>query len=134
MVSFAYKKQFSSLLGEIYRPVAEVSFRDKNGSEIVSFMFVDSGADITLISKSFGESLGLEINKEEIKEVRGIGDSRVPVIIKKLPLKIGDISFEARVAWALVEGVPPLLGRIDVFDRFEVSFKQKEKITEFKED
>lgn len=134
MVSFKYQKQFSDLLGEIYRPVAEVAFKDRNGNEIISFMFVDSGADITLLPKSLGEVLGLELDETEIKEVRGVGDSRVPIVVKKLLLKIGDISFEARVAWALEEGVPPLLGRADVFDRFQVSFRQREKVTEFNEE
>ena len=41
------------------------------------------------------------------------------------------IEFPIKIAWALVEDVPPLLGRTDVFDKFEVKFRQKEKITEF---
>jgi len=31
-----------------------------------------------------------------------------------------------------VEDVPPLLGRVGVFDKFEVIFRQKQKVTEFK--
>ncbi len=46
-------------------------------------------------------------------------------------MKIGDDKMTIVVAWALTEEVPPLLGRTDVFDKFNVVFKQTKKIVEF---
>ncbi len=41
-------------------------------------------------------------------------------------MKIGEIELESRVAWALIEEAPPLLGRLDIFDRFNIAFKKNE--------
>lgn len=131
MVTFRYEKEKSDLLGAIYRPVAEVYFKDRDGSPLVSFMYIDSGADITLIPRALGEILGLELAESEIREIRGVGSARVPMIVRKVWLKIGEHEFEARIAWALEEGVPPLLGRLDIFNRFDVHFKEQDRIIEF---
>ncbi len=129
-MQFKYRKEFSKTLGVIYRPVAEVIFINGN-KEVRDFPYVDSGADITLIPRSVGELLGFEVGSEEINEMGGIGGSKVPTILKTLKMRIGEFEFPIKIAWALVEDVPPLLGRVDVFDKFEVRFRQKEKITEF---
>ncbi len=129
-MKFKYRKEFSKTLGVIYRPVAEVVFINYN-KEVKDFLYIDSGADITLIPRSVGELLGFNVDREEVKEMGGVGGSKVPTILKTLKLRIGEIKFPVRIAWALVEDVPPLLGRLDIFDKFEVKFKQKEKITEF---
>jgi hypothetical protein len=131
MITFKYKKEKSDLLGTIYRPVAEVGFKDKDGNLLVSFMYIDSGADITLIPRALGESLGLQFDEKEIEEIKGVGAATVPIIIRKMWLKLGKHEFEARIAWALEENVPPLLGRLDIFNRFEVRFKEKEKVVQF---
>lgn len=75
-----------------------------------------------------GEYLGLKIREgEEIKEIRGIGDSKVPYVVRKVIMKIGEKEFEARVAWSLIENVPLVLGRLDIFDKFDILFKEREE-------
>ena len=88
--------------------------------------------EFTLIPKSLGDLLGFDISTEEIHEVRGIGETAIPVILKNIELKLGEYVFNSRVAWALIEEVPPLLGRLDIFDAFEVSFQQNEKRVVFR--
>lgn len=44
-----------------------------------AFMYVDSGADVTLIPKSFGELLGFRLESSKIQEIKGIGEGTVPV-------------------------------------------------------
>ncbi|MBI2652502.1 hypothetical protein HYX00_03460 [Candidatus Woesearchaeota archaeon] len=89
---------------------------------------MDSGADISLISKSVGDLLGLKIeNNDKITEAKGIGERSVPIIIKKIKMKIGDKLLETRIAWALIEEVPLLLGREDVFNLFDICFKKNKK-------
>jgi len=48
-------------------------------------------------------------------------------------MRIGSMSFSARVAWSQVEGIPPLLGRTDVFRKFSATFREKEGVTIFRE-
>lgn len=44
-------------------------------------------------------------------------------------MKVGGIEITTKVAWALIEDIPPLLGRQDIFDKFHIIFKQdKEQI------
>lgn len=44
---------------------------------------------------------------------------------------LGEEKIECRVAWALIEEVPPLLGRIDFFDHYRILFDQKNKKIHF---
>ncbi len=122
MPSFRYRKEYSKLFGTVYRPVAEVYFKDAEGKDLISFMYVDSGADITLLPRELGENLDLTIEEEKIQEISGVGGGSIPVIIKTIEMRIGDHAMNARVAWSLEEDVPALLGRMDIFNGTKVSF------------
>ncbi len=124
-VKFRYRAERSR--GEIvYRPAAKVIL-ENNGKKILLSPYIDSGADISLIPKSAGEILDLELNRNAIEELSGIGEGRVAVINKIVKMTIGEEIFDCHIAWALIEEIPPILGRKDVFDRFAVIFKEWEK-------
>jgi len=125
MVTFTYRKERGKITGEIYRPVAKVHIMSRDGEWISFAPYIDSGADITLIPYTLGLKLGFEISKDivNLHGVRGIG---LPVEIKRVKMRIGDMELEPRVAWALIEETPPLLGRLDIFDKFNITFKEKE--------
>jgi len=124
-IEFPFIEEKSNLIPIILRPVARVKIKGEF-DEITLEMYVDSGADITLLPYSVGIALGFKIqNEEEIKTLGGVGGSRIPVVIRKVKMKIGDKEFEARVAWCLSENVPLILGRLDVFDKFKITFDQK---------
>lgn len=127
-VKFRYEKEKSTLVDIIYRPKAEITLKTVAGETKVD-MYIDSGADITLIPRSFGEALGFELKKSDIKELRGVGEGSVPVIVENVRMKIGNHEFPARIGWALIEEVPPLLGRMDVFDKFRITFDCMESTT-----
>jgi len=129
-IEFNFKEEQSRIFGPILRPVARIILINRK-NEVPEHVYVDSGADITLIPKSVGELLGFKIEEsDKIEEMKGIGDYGIPVIIKKLKIKIGKKIIDARVAWSLLEDVPLLLGRIDIFRLFNISF-EKEKKTVF---
>lgn len=109
------------------RPVARIILI--NGEiELPEHLYIDSGADIILIPKSVGDILGFKIeNTDHITEIKGIGERGVPIVIKNLKIKIGEKLADARVAWALIEEVPLLLGRTDIFNIFDICFKKDEK-------
>lgn len=126
-IVFDFREEVSRIFGPIKRPVAEVIFKN-NEKEILEYPYVDSGADISLISKSVGDSLGFTIEKtDEITEIKGISEREVPIIIKNVKMKIGEKIFDTRIAWALIEEVPLLLGRTDVFNLFDISFNKNTK-------
>lgn len=126
-IEFAFRKEKSGMLGLIMRPVAKVVLI--NGTKKVpEILYVDSGADITMIPKSVGEILGLKVeNSEKIDTVKGIGERSVAIIIKKIKIQIDNKIIPIRVAWALTEDVPLLLGRTDIFKLFDIIFSKEKK-------
>lgn len=68
--------------------MARVTFYDINNHEVPQWVYVDSGADLTLLPKSLGDLLGFKLDEGEIKEVRGVGERSIPVILKKTKNKI----------------------------------------------
>lgn len=131
MIIFHYKREPARIPGQfIYRPVAEIYLQSKSGSWIKFNPYIDSGADVTLIPLSLGKLLGLTIDKDKIEEIGGIKGS-VPVIYHKIKVRIGEYNLPVQIAWALIEEIPPLLGRTDIFDFSHIMFKQDQGIITF---
>ncbi|MDI6736804.1 MAG: hypothetical protein QME42_11555 [bacterium] len=123
-ISFDYRKEKSKILGIIYRPVAEVGFYGTNGRLIYEYMYIDSGADFTLIPYKVGKFLGLK--EGEVEEIAGV-NGMVGVIFNEISLVIGKYKFPTLIAWAQIEHVPFLLGRRDVFSIFDITFQERNK-------
>lgn len=132
MIVFRYKRESLGKGKSVIRPVADVFVQNKSGSWIEFHPYIDSGADVTMIPLSLGKLLGLKVEEAKIEQIGGIRGS-VPVIYVKQKVRLGGVGFLARIAWALVEEVPPLLGRESVFDKFKVTFKQRDREILFEE-
>lgn len=78
-----------------------------------------------MIPLSLGRLLGLHIDEQKVEQIGGIRGS-VPIINAECRMRLGDEELNVKVAWALIEDVPPLLGRTSVFDKFEIIFRQKD--------
>ena len=130
-ISFPYRPEAGQGGETIYRPVAEALLRGPAGREMYQYLYIDSGADHTLVPYRVGRFLGLSAADGEVHEIHGISGA-VGVIYCTIELEIGGIRFPARVAWAQLEEVPLLLGRTDVFDRFEITFRQRERAVVFR--
>lgn len=130
-IRFPFRQGPSEIYGALLRPVAKVCLRTARLTWLPHYMFVDSGADYTLLPKTLGEVLGLrkEIN-DTLHRSKGVGGS-IGVVMRRLQMKIGRHRFAVDVGWASTDDVPLLLGRADVFDRFDVRFSQREHVTEF---
>lgn len=129
-VTFKYRTEKSKIFRSIRRPVAKAYLEGREGGWLPCFMYIDSGADFTLIPYRLGLSLGMEKEKE-VEEVYGVGGG-IPVVIKSLTMKLGDVSLNVRVGWSLREDIPIILGRLDVFDKFDIEFREKEGEVIFK--
>ncbi len=126
-IEFDFREEKSKIYGTVLRPVATINLIN-NDKEVFESAYVDSGADVTLIPKSVGDALYFKIeNNDIITEIKGIGEMGVPIVIKKIKIKIGEKIFNARIAWAQIEEVPLLLGREDVFNIFDICFKRNKK-------
>jgi hypothetical protein len=122
-VEFAFRREGSDLFGPIWRPVARVTVIHRR-RRVPQLFYVDSGADVTLLPKSVGNLLGLTlVSPQEIQEIKAIGERGVPIVIRRLKLQVGSKVFPVRVAWCLLEEVPLLLGRLDCFRIFDITFR-----------
>ncbi len=122
--TFPYKKEFSKLLGEIYRPVVEVHLRSKEGEWFKVFPYADSGADITLSPRSVCKILGLNLKDGKRSSIAGIGGRSLAVYLHKIKMRIGDKEIVVRVGFTQRENVPYLLGRLDILDHFNICFEE----------
>jgi Aspartyl protease len=96
-------------------------------------MVVDSGAQLSLISREVGDSLGFEVFRgEPITVGQGVG-GEVRYVKRIIDLTIDRRTFKALVAWLLTEiaNAPLLLGREVVFDLFDIKFIQVDERIEF---
>ena len=125
MIEFPFEKRYSERLGQILKPIIPVSIIGPKRS-VNLFMLVDSGADISLLPYSVGETIGLELDIANRSEIHGIGEGSVPYILSHSGLIIGDIEISIRIGWALIEEVPFILGRLDLFQNFSIEFREFE--------
>jgi len=125
MIEFQFEKIHSKRLGQVLKPIIPVTIIGaKRG--VNAFMLLDSGADLSLIPYSVGDAIGLDLDIENRSEVQGIGEGSVPYILSQARIRIGDIETAMRIGWALIEEVPLILGRLDVFQAFSVEFREFE--------
>ena len=94
-------------------------------------MYVDSGADISIIPREHGELFGHNVKKGRKIRLKGVGPEHISAYVHKMDLLIGNHEIELDVAIAENNEVPKILGRKVVFDLFEVQFKNIKQQTRF---
>jgi predicted aspartyl protease len=124
--TFSYKFKKLGPEKTTLRPYAEV-FLKVQGRLMPFDFLVDSGADRTVINRPLGWALGFEINSEE-KPIRlgGVGGS-TEGYLRSLTLWIGGVEIKTEVVWVQSDQVPLLLGQMDIFDRFDITFLRSER-------
>ncbi len=126
-IEFDFRQEPSGLFGLIFRPVARLTLINGN-KRVPEVFYVDSGADLTLIPRSVGELLGFQVaDPAKITEIKGLGAQGVPIVLKEVRIGLEEIEFKARIGWCLIEEVPLLLGRIDIFKIFDIAFLKNKK-------
>jgi len=131
MISYGWREELSSSLGKVQRPVAEIHIKDKNNIWRAITMYIDSGADISIITKNLGELFGHNLKKGKKIELKGISKGGVTAYIHKMDMLIGQDEINVEVAIAENDDIPKILGRRDIFNMFEIHFKNKEEATHF---
>ncbi len=111
-----------------------VSFRIKGKTEWVEFVaFVDTGASYSLFKPDVADILGIKMEEGEQREVI-IGDGdKLQVYLHRVLFFIAGQEFTATIGFSHGLGTGfNILGRKDIFERFLVTFNEKEKWIEFK--
>ena len=125
MVEFTYRKEKSGILGDILRPIAQLEIKSEKTDWFPVIMYIDSGADISLVPRNFGLLLNLDLT-ENLGQIRGIGEAIVPLSLQDVKLRIEKHKIKIKIAVALINEVPYVLGRYDFFKLFKISFQEYE--------
>ena len=131
MTDFAWREELSESFGKIKRPIAEVFVQDKKRSWRALTMYVDSGADASVLSRSFGELFGHDVEKGKRIRMKGFGEEEIVAFIHTMNIKIGKHEIESKIVIAENDKVPNVLGRKDIFSFFEIQFKNLKECTRF---
>lgn len=126
-LTFQFEKDFSPILGTIYRPVAQVFFFSENKKRwYETWMIVDTGADYTLLPRYFARRLNINIGKDcKIFKTSGIGGTEKVYFLKQIKAKLGEWERNIPVGFLNRDSVPPLMGRHLFLETFETNFSKK---------
>ena len=124
VLKFPFKVEKSGILGNVYRPVAQVflwSKLIKKWTEV--WMIVDTGADYSLLPRFMADELGINLEKDcRIFQTYGVGGQERVYFLPKIKAKLG--SWERFIPIGFLERneIPPLMGRHQFFEKFETKF------------
>ena len=107
----------TTAFGRISDPRISVQVRTLDGWITYEFL-IDTGADLTLVSRDLADDLGLTWDDLPPAEVRGVGHGPTLARLGRLPLRIGGVGLTVRCLFVQRTDMPPILGRADFLDRF----------------
>lgn len=117
----------------LYYPVANIAVRYGHSNNWLSGLFViDSGADITTMNKIVAEMLGIsDFESGERIELTAAGGSAIEARIHRVDIAFNGIVVpDVRIAFAKKNELKmSLLGRLDVFDYFDVNLQARTRRT-----
>jgi hypothetical protein len=120
-IDFDWKKS-NSVFGPGYKPVASVGFETSKDDWEEFQLKIDSGAVITLMNPGDCLALGYKLEDGDRKILNVADNTELAVRVHKIRIKIGNRTLPNRVRIAFAERPirELLLGRLDVFDHFEI--------------
>lgn len=113
-------------------PAINISLFKKNSNEEFSFLvLVDSGAEVSLFTKSDAELLGFSLGEGKKIDIGSIGGDKFSAFLHPVVIKIGEEKLKVGVAFSEKNDTPRVLGRNPIFSYFFVTFDNKNKNTIF---
>jgi len=117
---------FRTKYGVLYRPIIGVSRKiGKRWAE--SSFILDSGAEFTMLPARVARSMDVDLDEFSRLSVEGIEGAGLKGALAPIPIRVGREKLTVRCFFAEKDDVPFLLGRADVFDRFNILFDAKKK-------
>lgn len=130
-LTFHYDRDVSPILGKIYRPIAQVFFLSQNKNRwYEAWMIVDTGADYTLLPRYFSKRLGINLEKDcKMFKTAGVGGEEKVYFLQSIKAKLGKWERKIPVGFLDRDEIPPLLGRHQFLEIFEVLFSSNHTLT-----
>ncbi|OGK15745.1 hypothetical protein A2774_00680 [Candidatus Roizmanbacteria bacterium RIFCSPHIGHO2_01_FULL_39_12c] len=124
-VKFDYENGEKSYFGQVFRPVAKVSFKiPKKELWIETWMVVDTGADFSILPSYLSNDLQISLEHDCIKDITmGVGGNQTIYLLKsRITAKIGEIKRKVPIGFLDRNEVPPILGRQGFLETFDTEF------------
>lgn len=118
--------------GKLFNPLVLFPVKTAFGWQNLWFL-VDSGADSLMLPVALARRLGLEFNPKVKTRLHGIGKQAVLASPGKITLKINHSQITARSYFVYSDDSFLLLGRLDIFEHFSVSFDKEKQAVVFTE-
>jgi len=115
-------------------PIIPVKFLGRNGESFEAAALIDSGADYSVIFEEHAQILGIDLSKAKRSEAQGVG-GKVPTWICSVDVEISGRGEHRKFRYSLpcmvipspAKNHPLLLGRTGFFEKFEITFKEKNR-------
>lgn len=117
--------------GIIHRPTARILLQSTKNEWYAFRAYIDSGADISLFTKTDAKLLRLNLYQGEYRPIIGIGKTLIPAYTHQVKMKIEETTLNVNVSFADSDEVPRLLGRTDIFKHFKITFNEQNLETIF---
>lgn len=112
--------------GQIFNPFIYIPVKTKTNWQCLWFL-VDSGADVTMLTLSLARKLGLNYDSKRKTKLYGIGKKSVDAYPGKIIIKLGQFKIAVRTYFIDAEDSTLLLGRLDMFERFNITFNTRNR-------
>lgn len=118
--------------GRDWVPLVSVSLRNDK-KERPFLMLVDSGAFLTVLPQGMGGALGFRrVPNERVYQANSVHMCPVDYVKRNADLVVNGYVVPIRIGWSLSGDVAPVLGRLDLFDAFDIEFRQSTSEVIFK--
>ena len=111
--------------GIIHRPTARIFLQSTKNEWYAFRVYIDSGADMSLFTKTDAKLLGLNLYKGEYRPIIGVGKTLIPAYTHRIKMKIEETTLNVHTSFADSDEVPRLLGRTDIFKHFKITFNEQ---------
>lgn len=128
VIKFPFEKAHSKIFGELWRPMARVTFTSPKDTSIKQelWLLVDSGADYTLLPRYLGRDLRVRFETDcKPFYTSGIGGTEKVFLLPRIKVQIGRFQRTIPIGFLDRNEMPPLMGRHLFIDTFETYFSSK---------
>lgn len=92
---------------------------------------LDTGADFTVVPESLATLIDLDLRRCPQEYTLGIDDRPLPARVGSITISLGDEIVRVRCHFLKSENTPYLLGRMDLFSRFDIFLRNGQRRVSF---
>ena len=115
-------------------PLLPLALRFKDGEAVRTHGLIDSGATVSVMPFGLGIRLGAvwEAQTTSVKLTGNLADHEARALLAEA--SVGEFAPVRLVfAWTRSDGVPLLLGQVNFFEEFNVSFRRAQRVFEIEQ-